>query len=480
MFDATTMTPAQIVAGLIEEFKSSLAYKDMVQGKAYYDNDNDIRRRVIYRYENDVKVPDDDATNNRISHPFMKNAVDEKVSYLLGNPVTFNTDEEGEEQPLQEIVNRVLDEDFDDALIDYAREASNGGIAWLHGFIDTDEAGEPILQWEPIECDQVIPLWSDAAHRKLEAIVRFYYVEEYVGEEKKLVMRAELWDRMTVQHFIEYDGALVEDVEKNPDGPVGHYAKVEGETSEEYGWGIVPFIPLRNNSKERPDLRSVKPIVDAYDKVVSNNDNMLEEVQAFVYVLKNYPGTSLTEFVTNLRRYRAIKVDEDGGVDKVQADLTPEAVEAHLDRLKSDFYQFGQSVDMGIDKMGAAPSGVALEFLYSGLKLKASDLERKLRRSLKQVLYMVGQFLEITGQGKYDMSRVDITFTRSTITNSLETAQTLVELDATHSRRTVLANSPYVDDVEEELGYIDEEGSVDSLSFNFEPGDNTDSRVDDE
>ena len=38
---------------------------------------------------------------------------------------------------------------------------------------------------------------------------------------------------------------------------------------------------------------------------------------------------------------------------------------------------FGQAVDFSSDKFGSAPSGVALEFLYTNLNLKADKLARK-------------------------------------------------------------------------------------------------------
>ena len=47
---------------------------------------------------------------------------------------------------------------------------------------------------------------------------------------------------------------------------------------------------------------------------------------------------------------------------------------------------FGQAVDFSSDKFGSAPSGVALEFLYTNLNLKADKLARKAKVAIQELL----------------------------------------------------------------------------------------------
>ena len=78
----------------------------------------------------------------------------------------------------------------------------------------------------------------------------------------------------------------------------------------------------------------VKELIDNYDKVTSGLANDLEEIQDSIYVLKGYQGTDSSEFMNNLRYYKLIKVDEDGGVDKLELHIPIEAKNSHLKRLE--------------------------------------------------------------------------------------------------------------------------------------------------
>ncbi|MBO8902314.1 phage portal protein, partial [Staphylococcus aureus] len=78
-----------------------------------------------------------------------------------------------------------------------------------------------------------------------------------------------------------------------------------------------------------------------------------------------------------LRYYGAIKVSDNGGVDTIQVEVPVENSKKYLDELYQKIMLFGQAVDFSSDKFGSAPSGVALEFLYTNLNLKADKLARK-------------------------------------------------------------------------------------------------------
>ena len=73
---------------------------------------------------------------------------------------------------------------------------------------------------------------------------------------------------------------------------------------------------------------------------------------------KGYQGTDSSEFMNNLRYYKLIKVDEDGGVDKLELHIPIEAKNSHLKDLKMT--SIGQEwAWMYQQKLGNS-SGVAL------------------------------------------------------------------------------------------------------------------------
>ena len=89
--------------------------------------------------------------------------------------------------------------------------------------------------------------------------------------------------------------------------------------------------------------------------------DVLRDVAKFIYILKNYGGQDLAEFLKDLKEHMAIKVSTDGGVDKLQADLNIDAVMAFLDNERRDIYDFAAAVDTKDPDLGNA-SGNAITF----------------------------------------------------------------------------------------------------------------------
>lgn len=458
LFDFRPKVPAltkeEVIKEFIDEFNKSDKRKNMIIGEAYYENKNDINTRERYCYVNKQKMIDHTKVNNKLSHSFMKLLVDEKIGYLLGKPPSYTSLNDSFEEKL----NEVLDSDFDDVLNEAGIEASNKGIAWLQVYIDDDQE----LKFKVIPSEQIVPLWYDTAHTKLQAVIRYYYITVYEGKNKKDVLKVEYWDDKTVMYYTDYNGKLIPDVEANETAePIGHYMK----DNEHFGWGKVPFIAIKNNSKELNDLTFVKSLIDDYDMNTSDTSNNLAEIQSLIYVLKNYAGQDIGEFMQDLRYYKAIKVEGDGGVDSLHADLNVEAVEKHLDRLKKDIYQFGQGVNMDTDRFGANPSGVALKFLYSGLDLKCNNFERKLKKAYKEIFWFVAEYLKLMRQGNFNYKEAKVQFNRNMIINETEVIQNCQGSVGIISRKTVREHHPWINDVAEEEQRLEQEH--DSLEYDL-------------
>lgn len=440
------MTQEQIIDTYIKEFESSQNRKDMLIGERYYDNENDIKQRKMYKYIDGQKVEDKERPNNKLSHSFANLLVDEKVGYLLGTSPKITADDEEFQKKLIEI----LDYKFDDKLQEIGVEASNKGIAWLQPYINS--VGE--LKFRKHESEQIIPLYKDSTKEEIEAIIRFYYVDTYEGSKRIDVKKIEYWTKDTVAYYTYFNGAIVPDIEAPGEGePVGHFL-VNGIYQS---WGRVPFIPFRNNSREKNDLTYFKDLIDDYDKNTSDTSNTLDDIARFIFVLKNYGGTDLAEFLNDLKLYKVVKVDDDGGVDKLSPDVNVDAVEKHLDRLKKDVYTFGKGVDKDTDRFGNSPSGIALKFLYAALDLKCDQMERKFKNAFDELFWFMAEYLKLTNKGTYDYKTAKVTFVRNMLINTSDAIQNVSDSQGIISKKTLLENHPFVSDVAEELARLEEE-----------------------
>src|SRR5699024_1061611 len=130
--------------------------------------------------------------------------------------------------------------------------------------------------------------------------------------------------------------------------------------------------------------------------------------------------TNLADFSANVRRYKAIKVSEDGGVDTIQAEMPINSLETFLNTLKENIYSFGMGVDINPDKLGNSPSGVSLRFLYSFLDMKASMTERKFTKAIQALVWFICEYLSIYENKVIDYKDITITFNKSVVSNERE------------------------------------------------------------
>ena len=429
-----------IIKQMIDEFRVHAA--DISTGYRYYMNENDIDSRIIWTYENGTKVIDVDAKNNKIPSGFHKLLVDQKVAYLAGKPVTVGSKSDDEE--LLEGVTGLLTDEFEDVIPELIKNVSNKGREWLHPYIDEDG----LFDYIRIPAEEIIPVYDRSKQKNLLFAIRFFELDESTT-------KVEVWEKEQVTYYEILDGRIYLDVtvEVNP-SPHFTYGKVG------YGWQEVPFIEFMNNEERVSDLTFYKSYIDAYDLLVSDTANTLDEMQSLIYVLKGYEGTDLGEFVQGLKRYKAVAVGggpDGGGVDTIQAEVPINSVDSVLNRYTANIFHFGQGADVSMDKFGNAPSGVALKQLFQLLDMKAGVLERKFTKSLKHFSWFMTEYLNISEGKAHDHKDLTFTFNKTMLSNEAEQVQMAVDSKDIVSDETIMENHPWVKDVQMEMKRKEEE-----------------------
>jgi SPP1 family phage portal protein len=283
---------------------------------------------------------------------------------------------------------------------------------------------------------------------ELQAMIRYYTQVAYEGRQRKDVTKVEYYTPEAITFYRIEGETLV------PDPDVEETRVLHFQKGEEWkSWGRVPFIAFKNNRLEFPDVRFIKSLVDNYDNSRSDVANFIDEVKNLIYILKGYGGQDLKEFMDDLNYYKAVKIDDpkDGGVDTLNPTVDINAAREHFEQLKRDIKEFGQGVNKDLDKFGSAPSGVALKFLYSGLDIKCNHMEVEFRMAFELLLYFVNIYLAETGQGDYQDKDVTLIFNRDIVINESETVDNCATSEGIISEETIVANHPWVTDVEAEL-----------------------------
>lgn len=277
--------------------------------------------------------------------------------------------------------------------------------------------------------------------------IRFYEQTVFIGQKRKRVGHAEFWNLEGVRRFTD----------ENNDG---HYKEIPEEQEshftygpQPYNWTSVPLIWLRYNEEELPLLRFIKELVDDYNWQTSVTADVLRDIAKFIYVLRNYGGEDLGQFLVELKKHLAIRVDGDGGVDKLQADINVDAVLSFLDKQRRDLYDFASAVDTKDPDLGNA-SGKAIGFRYMDLDADCADLGAELQAAFLRMKPFLDTWLQMKGVGDFRSETFDIQFNMDMPVDETEIIANINSSASLLSKRTLLENHPWVKDVDAELAAI--------------------------
>lgn len=403
-----------------------------------------LSEKKYYKVENDILdtgVRPKDAGNdplrnadNRIAHNFHQLLVDEKASYMFTYPVIFDVEND---KDINSKVNKTLGDDFNRKSKNLCIEASNVGCSWLHYWINNSSEMKKEFKYELVNTEEIIPIYDNGLERALNSLIRYYAVSEDVeGQiDNQKFYYIEYWTKDTMERWKFKDSYTGDEV-------------VEEHESIEHPFGSVPFIEFANNSLKRSDLSKYKALIDLYDKVKSGFANDLEDIQQIIYILENYGGENLGEFLGDLKRYKAVKTENDGsggggGVKTLQIEIPVEARKVILEMLKKQIYESGQGLQQDVESVGNA-SGVALKFFYRKLELKSGLLETEFKSSYNKLVKAILKFLSID-----ENKNISQTWTRNMISNDLENAQIAQVSKGIIPDELIWRNHPWVDNPEE-------------------------------
>lgn len=446
------------ISSNIAEFKNSKLFKMMNTAEKYYVNENDIESKKRKTIGEDGKVVEDlILPNNQISHPSLRNTIDEKVTYVFGKPFSIKC----ENEKFREILEQdFFDDEFMAKLKRLATDAYKKGISYLQPGFDKDGK----LDFKFRSGDKIIPFWRDDEHRELDAFILFYQIRVYdLSGNYKDVDYIEFVDESGVYKYTQETSttAIVPYDTGNIEPANGHFnVIVEDENGQEKEqkmlWEKLPLIAFKANADEYPILKSIKSLIDGYDTGVSDLADSIGDLPYSIKIIVNYDGQDLGELARNLYKYRMVKVTDGGDVKSLTQSIDVTAINSYLDRLKDDICEYGRTVN---DKSAIAvnASGKALDRLYNKIDTDAGDIITEFKQALQNVLWFIKWYLKNTGAGDFTNEKVQFVFNTDKPTDETTIIANCVASKGIISDETILANHPWVTDVEMEKKQLEKQ-----------------------
>lgn len=414
------------IRAAIRDHTSSDAYKTAVDAALYYGGENPTinhYEKLLYDLQGRAHV-DMYTANHKIASQFFHLVIDQEVSYLLGNGVTF-----GEESTKAKL-GETFDQDVMD-LLEYARVAGVSFGFWNKDHIDV------------FKLTEFVPLYDEMTGA-LMAGIRFWQID------KNRPRRITLYELDGYTEFKDERSRMTIGQPKRSYKLTVTTSPADGaEITGGENYAGFPIVPLYGDKSHKSAIVGKKNTIDALDLATSNMVNNVDEGNLIYWVLTGYGGMDDVDDVRFIERLKTLHVAHvDGDDAKAEAhtiEAPYEGTNTTIAMLKERLYE---------DFMGFNPSTVAANAQTATeitaaqmlLDLKADKIEREVSRFIIGILSLAGV-------------KDTFNFNRNRFTNVVEMAQCYLSagtvLPESYIAEKLLALFGDIDRLEQILQQID-------------------------
>lgn len=204
-------------------------------------------------------------------------------------------------------------------------------------------------------------------------------------------------------------------------------------------YASLPLVPLWANVGRRSELTpALKAKIDAYDRILSDYGDNLEQANDVYWVLNNFGGTvdDVAGMLEQIRRLKVISNISDGtsaSTAEPHAFEVPYAArQTALEILRRELYADAMALDMN-EIAGSSLTNVAINAAFSNLNLKCDRFEWQVFAFVQGILKLIGLTTE------------RISFVRRSVVNNSEIVADIAAMRADIDRKTALELNPYID-----------------------------------
>ena len=371
----------------ISQYMSSPEYKIALDADEYEAERNitiNTFMRMIFNASGQ-KVVDITAANNKIASNFFHRLTTQRVSYSLGNGISFPT---SEKQLIKgkwvtvDPTKKKLGNDFDTVLYNAGCFARQHRVSYL--FWNLDHA---VL----FKMTEFMPL-LDEEDGILKAGMRFWSLD---------------WDKKPVT-VVVYDeegytkyrtkkgskGMDLEEIQPRK-GYIQKIAKTAVDPEEVIGesnYSALPIVPLWGSKHKQSDLVGMRSKIDSYDLVKSGFANDVDDCAQIYWIVSNALGMTddeLAKFRDKMKFEHIVAADTDSSpVTAYTQDIPVNARKTLLDDLRAQIYEDYGALD--VHTIAAGATNDHIDAAYQPMDDEADDFEYQIINAVRGILALIG------------------------------------------------------------------------------------------
>lgn len=427
--DKSEELTAALAGKIIRSFQTKVQ-PHLKESYGYYDGSG---QAIMKRVAGDPTRP-----NNRIVKNYCSTIVDNFQGYLTGTPITYaakgNTNIEALQKTLS--ANDVVNEDSE-----FLRSALIYGIAYEMIYIN--ESND--IKFKTISPESCIPVYSDDLDNKLLYMITISPIANW-DETAPTAFRVSIYDSSRIYTY-------------KATNDFNTFVLLD---EQQHFFGEVPFSIFNLNADDKPIFERIITLQDAYNSLLSDEVNDFEAFVDAYMVLKDVSADA--DDLAAMKESRTILIDGESDVSYLTKNISDTQIENMLENLNKSIHTISNSPDFSSEEFNSGvSSGIALQFKLVGFNNVASNIQSRMEKAIGKRIDLINSILRLVDTDDFD---IDISFTHNLPSSITDTVAAVNALRGLVSDETLLAQIPFIDDVDAELAKLQKQ--EESLSMGFD------------
>ena len=396
--------------------------------------------RILMRYyRGEHKILSENRKNKLVCN-HAKDISDTASAYFIGNPISYKSDTD-----IADLTDLLEAAGADETDGDNGLDLSIYGRCYEYIYPKEDKT---ILAVKNLSPENTFMVYDDTIEQG-ELFAVYYYVRKDDTDRRDIIYVATVltpnFKWVLNIEAIDTPQALFEE-------PEPHYLRE------------IPIIEYLNNKLAIGDYELQIPLIDAYNALMSDRiadkEQFIDSILAIYGALLGDPDALDEDGNTakdKIKKDKLLELPADSKAEYLTRTFDETGVEILKKAIEQDIHKFSHIPCMTDESFGGNVSGVAMEFKLLGLENITKIKTRYYKKGLRKRLRIFAGWLYTSRQIMVNTAGITPTFTRALPKNLLEISQIVANLWGKVSRKTLLSQIPFVDDVDEELAAVEKE-----------------------
>lgn len=428
----TELTP-DLLYKMINKFNLNVLPK-LQKYKKYYDG----IQAILSKSYADASKP-----CNRVVTNYCADIVSSYCGYIASpGYISYSSDND-----IDSIMDCLRYNDYQDEDSDFLGDALIYGVA--AELMYTDEQGQ--VRFRLIEPTSCFGVYDDSLTSDLLYFVRMYKVNDW---DESDIYNVDVYSDFSIKHYQMH----------------GTMGGLEFQSEEPHYFNQCPANIFYLDKDERNIFECIITLQDAYNELLSGE---IDDFSAFCDAYLTLEGVDAEEEdIASMKANRVLILPTGATADWLTKNASDTQIENILKRVHDNIYRIAKCPDFSSETfVGGVSSGVAIRYRLTGCETKAAAIESNMKKALQRRIELIAGVASLK-LGEDVFRDIQIDFQRNIPSDNSDIVNLVNALKGTVSDATLLAQIPFVTDVDAELDRINEQKQKNMEMYSFGPVDN--------